>query len=68
MLKNGLIDGIIEEPAGGAHRDPEAMFKILSREILRMYRELKDVPAKELVAARIDKFCSMGVYEESMAK
>jgi len=67
MLKNGLIDGIIEEPAGGAHRDPEAMFEILSREILRMYlyRELKDVPAPELVATRIEKFCNMGVYEET---
>ena len=65
MLKNGLIDGIIEEPAGGAHRDPEAMFEILSREILRMYRELKDVPATELVATRIEKFCNMGVYEET---
>jgi len=30
-----------------------------------MYRELKDVPAPELVATRIEKFCNMGVYEET---
>lgn len=65
MLKNGLIDGIINEPAGGAHRDPQGMFQILSSEILRMYHELKDIPSEQLVANRIEKFCSMGVYEES---
>jgi acetyl-CoA carboxylase carboxyl transferase subunit alpha len=65
MLKNGLIDGIIEEPAGGAHRDPKAMFQILSAEILRLYSELKDVPSAELVNARIEKFCAMGVYDEA---
>jgi acetyl-CoA carboxylase carboxyl transferase subunit alpha len=65
MLSNGLIDGIIEEPAGGAHRDPKAMFQILSAEILRLYSELKDVPSAELVNARIEKFCAMGVYDEA---
>ena len=65
MLNNGLIDGIIEEPAGGAHRDPKAMFQILSAEILRLYTELKDVPSAELVSARIEKFCAMGVYDEA---
>lgn len=65
MLSNGLIDGIIEEPAGGAHRDPKAMFQTLSSEILRLYTELKDVPSAELVNARIEKFCAMGVYDEA---
>jgi acetyl-CoA carboxylase carboxyl transferase subunit alpha len=65
MLSNGLIDGIIEEPAGGAHRDPKAMFQILSTEILRLYNELKDIPSAELVNARIEKFCAMGVYDEA---
>ena len=65
MLGNGLIDGIIKEPAGGAHRDPQAMFQILSKEILRLYGELKDIPADERVAQRIEKFCNMGVYEEA---
>ena len=65
MLSNGLIDGIIEEPAGGAHRDPKAMFQILSAEILRLYTELKGIPSAELVNARIEKFCAMGVYDEA---
>ena len=64
MLHNGLIDGIIEEPVGGAHRDPQGMFAILSAEILRLYSELKDIPSAELVNARIEKFCAMGVYDE----
>ena len=64
MLKQKLIDGIIKEPIGGAHTQPEQMFKIVKHEILKHLKELKKETPKELVDKRIDKFCAMGVVVE----
>ena len=64
MHSNGLIDKIVKEPTGGAHSNPEAMFKTLKTELKRMIKELKDLSEDELVAQRIEKFSNMGVYEE----
>ncbi len=63
MLSNGLIDGIVPEPLGGAHRDPAAMFAALKSEILKHYHDLKDLDPIDRVALRMEKFSSMGVYE-----
>src|SRR5690606_21572726 len=41
MLKNGLIDGIIPEPLGGAHQDPVTMANTLKERILKELKELK---------------------------
>jgi len=65
MLSNGLIDGIVPEPLGGAHRDPAAMFTALKIEILKQYRDLKDLDPIDRVALRMEKFSSMGVYENA---
>jgi acetyl-CoA carboxylase carboxyl transferase subunit alpha len=63
MLKNGLIDGIIEEPLGGAHYDPEAAAEILKKEIKRIHKSLKDLEPEDLITQRIDKFSGMGAYK-----
>ncbi|MDG1881396.1 MAG: acetyl-CoA carboxylase carboxyltransferase subunit alpha [Schleiferiaceae bacterium] len=65
MLSNGLIDGVINEPAGGAHRNPIGMFNTLSESISNLYAELKKIPTDDLIQNRVEKFCRMGVYEES---
>jgi acetyl-CoA carboxylase carboxyl transferase subunit alpha len=65
MLSNGLIDGIVPEPLGGAHRDPAAMFAALKTEILKHYRDLKALDPIDRVALRMEKFSSMGVYENA---
>jgi acetyl-CoA carboxylase carboxyl transferase subunit alpha len=65
MLSNGLIDGIVAEPLGGAHRDPAAIFAALKTEILKHYRDLKDLDPIDRVALRMEKFSSMGVYENA---
>lgn len=65
MLSNGLIDGVINEPAGGAHRNPIGMFNTLSESISNLYEELKKIPTDDLIQSRVEKFCQMGVYEES---
>jgi len=61
MLKNKLIDGIIKEPLGGAHYDPEGAFKNVKRLIKTQITKLSSQTAQERIDARIEKFSSMGV-------
>lgn len=65
MLENKLIDGIIKEPLGGAHQDPEAMANTIKEKIIEDLKELKQKTVELLVSERIDKFCAMGVVVES---
>ncbi|MFM7106466.1 MAG: acetyl-CoA carboxylase carboxyl transferase subunit alpha, partial [Flavobacteriales bacterium] len=61
MKSGGLIDGIIREPLGGAHNDPDATFTTVKEIILKELEALRKVDANDLVQSRIDKFCAMGV-------
>jgi acetyl-CoA carboxylase carboxyl transferase subunit alpha len=61
MLGNKLIDGIIKEPLGGAHTDPEGMFEILSGEILNHIGKLKTLEVSKLISKRMAKFEKMGI-------
>jgi acetyl-CoA carboxylase carboxyl transferase subunit alpha len=65
MFNNHLIDGIVKEPLGGAHQNPELMGQTLKKQILKDLATLKKVNTDELIAKRIDKFCSMGVVNEN---
>ena len=65
MLKNQLIDGIVKEPLGGAHQNPQLMAETLKTQILDDLKVLKSMNTELLVATRIDKFCAMGVVIES---
>jgi acetyl-CoA carboxylase carboxyl transferase subunit alpha len=64
MLENKLIDGIIKEPLGGAHQDPETMANTIKEKILADLTILKSKKTEDLIAERIDKFCAMGVVVE----
>lgn len=64
MQGMGLVDKIVEEPLGGAHRNREAIFNTVKSEIIAAYESLKNIPEDELVDARIDKFGQMGVFQE----
>jgi acetyl-CoA carboxylase carboxyl transferase subunit alpha len=64
MLENKLIDKVIKEPLGGAHNDPEAMYKTLKAELKKMLKDLMELSKDELVMQRVDKFSEMGVYNE----
>jgi len=64
MQKAGLVDGIIKEPLGGAHTDPEAMVKTLKKTLIKTLDELAAIPAEERISQRIDKFSAMGVVVE----
>jgi acetyl-CoA carboxylase carboxyl transferase subunit alpha len=62
-LRNGLIDEVIPEPAGGAHRDPQAMADRLGAWIVDKVRELKRFKPETLVRRRFEKFRRIGAIE-----
>ena len=64
VMKLSLIDGIIPEPEGGAHRDPQAAAASLKRCILEALTEVDRLPPAELIARRIQKYRQIGVYQE----
>ena len=59
----GLIDGIVEEPLGGAHNDPEAMAKTLAHHIKSELENLIQLTPEERINNRIEKYSAMGRYE-----
>jgi acetyl-CoA carboxylase carboxyl transferase subunit alpha len=63
MKKLKIIDKVIKEPMGGAHRDPIEMAEILKKELLETITELSPLDAMDRVNTRIDKFCAMGVVK-----
>ena len=63
----GVIDDIIPEPLGGAHRDQREMANTLKSYLLRYLRELRGVPSAELLQLRYGKFRRMGVFDEGVA-
>ena len=60
----GLIDGIIPEPMGGAHRDSVATCDTLTRTIAAALDTLQAIPLKQLLEERYAKFRGMGVFSE----
>ena len=64
MKAAGLVDGIVKEPLGGAHTNPERMIETLKTTLLKTLKELAAVPADERISQRIDKFSAMGVVVE----
>ncbi|MBK9401550.1 MAG: acetyl-CoA carboxylase carboxyltransferase subunit alpha [Bacteroidetes bacterium] len=64
MKKLHLIDGIIPEPVGGAHSNPNEMFATVKGEILKHLTILSEMSPEERIKKRLDKFTSMGVYNE----
>ncbi len=65
LKRFGVIDEIVEEPLGGAHRDHHQMAGRLKMYLLKTLRELTARPVAEVVAARYDKFRAMGVFSEA---
>ncbi|AQX06946.1 acetyl-CoA carboxylase carboxyltransferase subunit alpha [Elizabethkingia meningoseptica] len=63
MLKEGLIDGIIEEPLGGAHYEPEVAYQNVKSTILSNVKSLKKFNGKELMEQRQEKFINMGKFK-----
>ena len=64
LLQMGLVDGVISEPAGGAHCDPVQAAENLKSAISKELQALLKTPVDKLLRARYDKFRKMGVFEE----
>ena len=60
-LELGVIDGIVPEPEGGAHEDPDEAARLLAEVVDAAFAELEDVPHAQLRALRRQKFRGMGV-------
>lgn len=64
MTKNGLVDGVIPEPVGGAHRDHEKTFATVKEEVKKLLNELGKLSPEKRIEQRIEKFSSMGVVHD----
>lgn len=64
LLSEGIIDRIVPEPLGGAHRNPQQAAEMLKEILLEEVKKLKKVKIDKLIERRIEKFASMGEFEE----
>lgn len=62
LKKLGIIDDVIPEPKGGAHKDPAKAIETVKQAILKAIRELRQVPVEQLVEQRYAKFAAMGRF------
>jgi len=64
LVKMNIIDRIIKEPVGGAHRNHDESAKIVKESILTELKELMQIPTEQLIKQRIEKFGKMGFWSE----
>lgn len=64
MSRLKIVDSIVKEPLGGAHREPKEMAKTLKASIKRTLTNLQKLNTEELIEKRINKYASIGVFEE----
>jgi len=60
----GLVDKIIAEPLGGAHRDPNAVMQSLKKALQESLRQLQEKPLDELLKARFERLMAYGKFKE----
>ncbi len=65
LLQLGVIDDIIQEPLGGAHRNHEAAAQILQARLLQEIEALESIPVERLITQRIEKYGKMGFFERA---
>jgi acetyl-CoA carboxylase carboxyl transferase subunit alpha len=66
LLELGVIDKIVPEPLGGAHRDYLKQANLLKEEILCAFEELRELSKEKLLEKRIEKFRKMGQFNEGI--
>jgi acetyl-CoA carboxylase carboxyl transferase subunit alpha len=63
LLELGLIDKVVREPLGGAHRNPRAMAVRLKAVLLKQLDELQAIPVDDLLEQRYRRLRSYGAYQ-----
>ena len=61
----GLIDKIVPEPLGGAHRDPQVTAQALKKALAETLKQLREMKPKELVETRLERLMSHGKFKEA---
>ena len=61
----GLVDKIVNEPVGGAHREPKQMAAFLKRALNDAFRQVSDLPARQLVQRRYERLQSYGRFTDT---
>jgi acetyl-CoA carboxylase carboxyl transferase subunit alpha len=61
----GLVDKIVSEPLGGAHRDPQATAQALKKALAEVLKELQQLKPKELVENRLERLMGYGKFKEA---
>jgi acetyl-CoA carboxylase carboxyl transferase subunit alpha len=64
LKKLGLVDEVLKEPHGGAHRDPQAMAEVVKQSMLKHLAELRSMPVTQLLDARQARLRNFGVFRE----
>jgi acetyl-CoA carboxylase carboxyl transferase subunit alpha len=64
LVQLGVIDHIVSEPFGGAHRDHKEAAVQLKKAVRKALDETRHIPVSDLTCQRVEKFCKMGIWEE----
>jgi acetyl-CoA carboxylase carboxyl transferase subunit alpha len=64
LFQMKVIDEVVEEPIGGAHRDPRRAAELLKDAISRNLTEIKSIPSQELIKLRYEKFRKLGMFDQ----
>ena len=64
----GLIDKIVPEPLGGAHRDHEAMMQLMKKALQDSWRQLREQPVDKLAESRFERLMGYGQFKEAESR
>jgi len=64
LFQMKVIDEVVEEPIGGAHRDPRRASELLKEAISRNLTEIRNIPSADLVKLRYEKFRMLGTFDQ----
>jgi acetyl-CoA carboxylase carboxyl transferase subunit alpha len=64
LFQMKIIDEVVEEPIGGAHRDPHRTAELLKEALIRNLSDLRNVPIPELLMQRYDRLRRIGVFDQ----
>jgi len=64
LLEFGMVDEVIEEPLGGAHRDPEIVAAALKKSAMKYFKKLMTLSKEEILSGRYERFRKIGKFQE----
>jgi len=65
LKKFGLVDEVLDEPLGGAHRDPKAMADVIRNALAKHLDDLAQLPVEQLLETRQRRLAGFGQFKET---